>query len=181
MSFYWQGIFLTSREESTRHSDSKLLDPDKLNAVIAALRAGGKRIVFTNGCFDLVHVGHVRYLKAARAEGDVLVVGLNSDRSVAAIKDPRRPIVPQDQRAEVLAGLACVDYIVLFDAPDPLALIQTLRPDVLVKGDDWPEDQIIGADFVKTAGGKVVRIPLVPGGSTSEIIDRIVRRYGKDK
>jgi D-beta-D-heptose 7-phosphate kinase/D-beta-D-heptose 1-phosphate adenosyltransferase len=148
---------------------------------MADLRRAGKRIVFTNGCFDILHVGHVRYLTAAKALGDVLIVGLNSDRSVRQIKEPRRPVVPEDQRAEVLAGLQCIDYIVLFDEPDPLVLIRTLRPDILVKGDDWPEEQIIGADFVKAGGGKVVRIPVVPDTSTSEIIARIVARFGKGK
>jgi D-beta-D-heptose 7-phosphate kinase/D-beta-D-heptose 1-phosphate adenosyltransferase len=173
--------FLTYRDELKRPANVKLLDLDKLIPVTASLRGEGKRIVFTNGCFDILHVGHVRYLTAAKAEGDVLIVGLNSDRSIRQIKDPRRPIVPEDQRAEVLAGLECVDFIVLFDAPDPLALIESLAPDVLVKGDDWPEDQIIGADRVKAAGGKVVRVPSVPHGSTSEIIERIAERYGADK
>jgi D-beta-D-heptose 7-phosphate kinase/D-beta-D-heptose 1-phosphate adenosyltransferase len=159
----------------------KLQDLDTLKAGIASLRRAGKRIVFTNGCFDILHVGHVRYLTAAKALGDVLIVGLNSDRSVRKIKDSRRPVVPEDQRAEVLAGLQCIDYIVLFDAPDPLELIRVLTPDVLVKGDDWPEEKIIGADLVKTAGGRIVRVPVVPDTSTSEIIARIVARFGKDK
>jgi rfaE bifunctional protein nucleotidyltransferase chain/domain len=139
------------------------------------LRRQGKTLVFTNGCFDILHAGHVRYLAAARAEGDALVVGLNSDASVAAIKGPARPINPQDQRAEVLAALACVDHVVIFDEPEPYNLIEALKPHVLVKGEDWPEDGIVGADLVKAGGGKVVRIPFTCQVSTSAIIERIVR------
>ncbi len=142
------------------------------------LREDGKSIVFTNGCFDILHVGHVRYLSAARSEGDILVVGLNSDESVRSIKNKNRPIVNQDQRSEVLASLECVDYITIFDNPDPLELIRTLKPDVLVKGADWKEEEIIGADVVKAHGGKVVRIPFVSEISTSRLVKRIVERYG---
>lgn len=142
-----------------------------------AIRKAGKTLVFTNGCFDILHAGHVRYLAAAKSLGDILFVGLNSDESVKIIKGDKRPIVSQDQRAEVLAALSCVDYIALFDEPDPLRLIQTVKPDVLVKGADWSEDKIIGADVVKACGGRVERISFVPGISTSEIISRIVSRY----
>ncbi len=142
------------------------------------LREDGKSIVFTNGCFDILHVGHVRYLSAARSEGDILVVGLNSDESVRSIKNKNRPIVNQDQRSEVLASLECVDYITIFDNPDPLELIRTLKPDILVKGADWKEEEIIGADVVKAHGGKVVRIPFVSEISTSTLVKRIVERYG---
>ena len=158
---------------------AKLLKIDDLVQIAAKLQKAGKCIVFTNGCFDILHVGHVRYLTAAKSEGDILVVGLNSDRSVKSIKGEKRPIVSQNQRAEVLAGLSCVDYIAFFDDPDPLQLIQALGPDVLVKGDDWPEDRIIGADFVKSKGGRVVRVPLVPGASTSKIIKQIIDSFGK--
>lgn len=137
----------------------------------------GNRIVFTNGCFDILHAGHVRYLKAAKAEGDVLAVGLNSDQSVRRIKGSKRPIQGQDHRAEVLAGLSCVDFITIFDETDPLALIQTLLPDVLVKGADWPEDAIVGADVVKAAGGRVVRVDLAQDISTTCIIETILARY----
>jgi D-beta-D-heptose 7-phosphate kinase/D-beta-D-heptose 1-phosphate adenosyltransferase len=158
---------------------AKLLKKDDLVQTAGELQKAGKCIVFTNGCFDILHVGHIRYLTAAKSEGDVLVVGLNSDTSVKSIKSEKRPIVSQDQRAEVLAGLSCVDYITFFDDPDPLKLIQALRPDVLVKGDDWPEDHIIGADFVKSKGGRVVRVPVVPGASTSEIIKKIIDTFGR--
>jgi len=156
---------------------SKIIELQDLQAKLAAMRVSGKKVVFTNGCFDILHVGHVRYLAAARFEGDVLVVGLNSDESVRSIKSTKRPIIKQDERAEVLASLWCVDHIVLFDEPDPFLLIKTIRPDILVKGDDWAEDQIIGADFVKKKGGRVVRIPVVPKSSTSRIIEKILKRY----
>ena len=158
---------------------SKILKLLDLVKVLESLREAGKRIVFTNGCFDILHAGHVRYLAAARSKGDVLVLGLNSDVSVKSIKPENRPIVSQDQRAEVLAGLACVDYITIFDEPDPLALIQTIKPDVLIKGADWKETEIIGSDVVKLYGGKVIRIEVVPGISTSRIIQRILKLYGR--
>jgi rfaE bifunctional protein nucleotidyltransferase chain/domain len=158
---------------------SKILRLSDLVKVLESLREAGKRIVFTNGCFDILHAGHVRYLAAARSKGDVLVLGLNSDVSVKSIKPENRPIVSQDQRAEVLAGLACVDYITIFDEPDPLALIQTIKPDVLIKGADWKETEIIGSDVVKSYGGKVIRIEVVPGISTSRIIQRILKLYGR--
>ena len=152
----------------------KILGRKDLAERAGALRREGKRVVFTNGCFDILHVGHVRYLASARNEGDVLVVGLNSDRSVKSIKQENRPVIPEDQRAEVLAGLWCVDYVTLFDEPDPLPLIEAVMPDVLVKGADWAEDEIIGSDFVKASGGRVVRIEMVPDISTSRIIRRIL-------
>ena len=157
---------------------TKVLPPDSLKRTVEELRLAGRRIVFTNGCFDLLHVGHLRYLGKARACGDVLVVGLNSDASVKTIKGEKRPIVSQMQRAEILAGLACVDYVTLFDEPDPLNLIVLLMPDVLVKGADWPEDKIVGASEVKENGGEVVRVEFVPGESTTGIIERIVAAYG---
>jgi D-glycero-beta-D-manno-heptose 1-phosphate adenylyltransferase len=157
---------------------SKILKSKDLIIVLENIRESGKRIVFTNGCFDILHVGHVRYLAAARAKGDVLVIGLNSDASVKSIKSVNRPVVNQDQRAEVLAGLACVDYITIFDESDPLTLIQDIKPDILAKGADWEETNIIGSDVVKSYGGEVVRIKLVPDISTSRIIRRILELYG---
>ena len=158
---------------------SKILKLSDLVKVLESLREAGKRIVFTNGCFDILHAGHVRYLTAARSKGDALILGLNSDVSVKSIKPENRPIVSQDQRAEVLAGLTCVDYITIFDDPDPLVLIQTIKPDVLIKGADWKETDIIGSDVVKSYGGKVIRIEVVPGISTSRIIQRILKLYGR--
>ncbi len=156
---------------------SKIVKVKELINTIDPLRKSGKQVVFTNGCFDIMHAGHVRYLAAARSEGEILIVGINSDKSVKSIKGKNRPIMPQDQRAEVLAGLWCVNYIVFFDEPDPLRLIQAIKPDVLVKGEDWDEDKIIGADSVKADGGKVVRVAVVPDISTSMIIKKIVKMY----
>ena len=146
-----------------------------LRDALAARRARGARIVFTNGCFDLLHPGHVRYLAAARALGDVLVVGLNDDASVRRLKGPGRPVLHALERAEVLAGLAAVDHVILFDDDTPRDLVAALAPDVLVKGADWAEDDIVGRDEVVARGGRVERIPLVPGVSTSEIIRRVKR------
>ena len=156
---------------------SKIMDSPALADRLRGLRSAGKRVVFTNGCFDILHIGHVRYLSAAKNEGDLLVVGLNSDQSVRLIKGKRRPIVEQDQRSEILASLQVVDYVTLFDERDPLKLIQLLKPTILVKGEDWAEDKISGADFVKASGGRVVRVPLVGDASTSGIIERIVKHY----
>jgi rfaE bifunctional protein nucleotidyltransferase chain/domain len=144
-----------------------------LQTALRPRRAAGARVVFTNGCFDLLHPGHVRYLAAARALGDVLVVGLNGDVSVRRLKGPGRPVLRAEERAEVLAGLAAVDHVILFDDDTPRALITALEPDVLVKGADWAEDDIVGRDETLARGGRVERIDLVPGASTSDIIRRI--------
>jgi D-beta-D-heptose 7-phosphate kinase/D-beta-D-heptose 1-phosphate adenosyltransferase len=164
----------------TMTTDPKILSLDDLATAARGLRAAGRQLVFTNGCFDLLHVGHVRYLGAARRQGDALAVGLNSDASVLRIKGPRRPIVPERDRAEVLAALACVDFVTVFDEPDPLRVILAVQPAVLVKGDDWPEDAVIGAAEVRRSGGRVVRVPVVEGAGTSRIIDRILERYRED-
>lgn len=148
-------------------------DLPALQAALASRRAAGARIVFTNGCFDLLHPGHVRYLAAARALGDVLVVGLNGDASVTRIKGAGRPVLRAAERAEVLAGLAAVDHVIVFDEDTPRALIAAVGPDVLVKGADWEEQDIVGRDEVVARGGRVERIALVPGVSTSEIIRRM--------
>jgi D-beta-D-heptose 7-phosphate kinase/D-beta-D-heptose 1-phosphate adenosyltransferase len=145
-------------------------------ALVARLRAAGKTIAFTNGVFDLLHPGHVRYLQQARALGDALIVGVNSDRSVRANKGPSRPITAQDERAEVVAALACVDAVVIFDVETPHDLIAALQPDVLVKGADWAADAIVGRDIVEARGGKVVRIPVEAGYATTTIIEKIRRR-----
>jgi len=146
---------------------------DETRSVVDRARAAGQRIVFTNGVFDLLHAGHVRYLHHARSLGDVLIVGLNSDRSVRANKGPGRPITPEAERAEILAALTPVDAVVIFDEETPLDLIKTLQPDVLVKGADWGDDAIVGRDIVEQRGGLVVRVPLEPGRSTSAIIRKI--------
>jgi len=160
---------------------SKILKLKELKQKVEPLRKSGETIVFTNGCFDILHVGHVRYLAEAKAEGDILILGLNSDESVRTIKGNTRPIVCQDERAEVIASLMCVDYIVIFNEPDPLKLIQAIKPDVLVKGGDWTEENIIGANFLKASGGKVVRIPSIPNASTSRIIEKIITKMQREE
>ena len=153
---------------------TKVTTREELASLLTEHRRQQHRIVFTNGCFDLMHIGHVRYLQAARDLGEVLIVGVNSDTSVRALhKGADRPIVPDVQRAEVLAALACVDYVVIFPEPDPGALIATLQPDILVKGGDWPLDRIVGRDTVEARGGHVQTIPLVPGVSTTTLVQRI--------
>lgn len=158
-----------------------VIDISELSPVIMSLRQAGKRIVFTNGCFDIIHVGHVRYLSEARRLGDVLVVGLNSDASVRMIKGPVRPVVPQGERAEVLSSLKPVDYVVIFDEPDPYNTISVVRPDILVKGGDWPVDKIIGRDIVESYGGTVCTIPFIEGASSTNIIESIIRKHRVDK
>jgi rfaE bifunctional protein nucleotidyltransferase chain/domain len=142
------------------------------------LRSEGKQLVFTNGCFDLLHPGHVRYLSEARSLGDALVVALNSDRSVRALKGEGRPILEEQERAEVIAALEAVDYVIVFDEETPLRLIADLLPDVLVKGGDWPLDQIIGREEVEAAGGRVISLPYIEGSSTSDIIERVAKIKG---
>jgi rfaE bifunctional protein nucleotidyltransferase chain/domain len=144
-------------------------------AIAERLRAAGETVVFTNGVFDLLHPGHVRYLQKARALGDALIVGINSDRSVRAIKGPRRPITPEAERAEILAALEPVDAVVIFDEDTPHATIAAILPDILVKGADWAEDAIVGRDIVEARGGLVVRMPIEAGYSTSSIIDKARR------
>jgi rfaE bifunctional protein nucleotidyltransferase chain/domain len=138
------------------------------------MQDAGKKVVFTNGVFDLLHTGHLRYLQAARSKGDALCVAINSDASVKTLnKGSDRPILPQDERAELLAGLSCVDFVTVFDESDPRDLIKGATPDILVKGGDWPVDQILGADTVQAAGGKVLSLAFVEGRSTTSIIEKI--------
>jgi len=151
---------------------------DEAAARVAALRARGQKVVFTNGVFDLLHPGHVRYLRRARGLGDALIVGINSDRSVRANKGEGRPITPQAERAEILAALDCVDGAVVFDEDTPLEIISALQPDVLVKGADWAEHAIVGRDVVEARGGRVVRIPTEQGHSTTAIVQRIREQTG---
>jgi len=154
------------------------LNPEILTLDEAILRFGrekrnGRRIVFTNGCFDLLHPGHIGSLEQARALGDALIVGLNSDASVRELKGVGRPVFPERERAEILAALECVDAVVIFDEPTPREVIARLLPDVLVKGGDWPGDQIVGREEVESAGGHVVSVPVVPGYSTTAILRKI--------
>ncbi|NOX25516.1 MAG: D-glycero-beta-D-manno-heptose 1-phosphate adenylyltransferase [Deltaproteobacteria bacterium] len=155
---------------------AKILSRKDLQQHIAMLRAIGKRVVFTNGCFDIIHQGHTTYLEEARRQGDCLVVGLNSDASVRAIKGPERPVNSADSRAVVLAALGCVDYISIFAEETPLDLIKTVRPDILVKGADWPVEKIVGAREVMARGGRVINIPTVRGFSTTSTIGAIRER-----
>lgn len=156
----------------------KIKTASELQTICDSLRQRGGQVVFTNGCFDLLHVGHLRYLEEARSLGDCLIVAVNSDESVRTIKGPLRPLISESNRIELVSSLHCVDYTVLFDTPDPLTLIERLQPDVLVKGADWPLEKIVGADVVLGGGGRVVRIPLVPRISTTTIIETILSRYG---
>jgi rfaE bifunctional protein nucleotidyltransferase chain/domain len=149
------------------------MDLEEARRFVAGLRASGKVIVFTNGVFDLLHVGHLRYLQDARALGDALLVGVNSDRSVRMLKGADRPIMAEQERAEVLAALACVDAVMIFDEETPRDLIQAVQPDVLVKGADWAEDAIVGRDIVEARGGRVVRVAIQPGHSTTKIVEKI--------
>jgi len=160
---------------STVPARSKIKTIRQLKTILARLRRKGERIVFTNGCFDLFHIGHLRYLQRSRRFGDRLVIGINSDRSVKKIKGPLRPLLPQDERAELLAALACVDFVTIFDEPDPLALIKKLRPDVLIKGSDWGKNEIIGRDVVERRGGRVRRVPLIQGVSSTKLIEKILK------
>jgi len=153
-------------------ANPKLLSVQELLARLAPLRPA-RKVVFTNGCFDLLHPGHVDLLTRARALGDILVLGLNSDASVRGLKGPQRPVTPFADRAAVLAGLSCVDFLAGFDEPTPLALIEAVLPDVLVKGGDWPVEAIVGRQAVEAAGGTVMSLSLLPGYSTTELIRRI--------
>ena len=167
-------LFNTGAETMVfKRVETKLTDLDSLLEELSWRRKKGQKVVFTNGCFDILHAGHVEYLRRARELGDCLVVGLNSDASVRRLKGPRRPVNTVSDRALVLANLYSVDYVVVFDEDTPEGLIRAIRPDVLVKGADWPEEKIVGASFVRSYGGRVVRLPLLEGRSTSEIIRRI--------
>lgn len=154
---------------------SHVLSLENAVRLVDALRAAHRTVVFTNGVYDILHPGHVRYLQAARAEGDALIVGINSDRSVRANKGPDRPVNTEAERAEVVAALASVDAVVIFDEDTPHRIITCLQPDVLVKGADWPADQIVGRDTVEARGGKVVLVPTEESHSTTAIVDRIKR------
>jgi rfaE bifunctional protein nucleotidyltransferase chain/domain len=156
---------------------SKIKTQDELREIIEDLHRAGRKVVFTNGCFDLIHTGHVRYLKIAGSYGDTLVVAINSDESIRRIKGEKRPIMPQEERAEVLAALFMVDFVTVFEEDDPHRVIADLMPDVLVKGGDWEVERIVGRDIVEAGGGKVYSIPYIEGSSTTTIIDRVVEKY----
>jgi rfaE bifunctional protein nucleotidyltransferase chain/domain len=156
------------------------MTPAALRRRLAALRRKGQRIVFTNGCFDLIHPGHVRYLRKAKEQGDVLVVALNSDASVRRLKGPTRPLVPQRDRCEVMAALEMVDFVAIFNDDTPYKLIAQLQPDVLVKGGDWTPDRIVGADIVRARGGTVRSLRFAPGYSTTRLVQRISKKTSTD-
>jgi len=156
----------------TKVGARRVSSADETAALAEAVRARGGRVVFTNGVFDLLHPGHVRYLESARTFGDALVVAINSDRSVRANKGAARPIVPEQERAEVLLALGCVDAVVIFDEETPHAIVTCVQPDILVKGADWGADNIVGRDVVEARGGRVVRVEISPGFSTTELVRR---------
>lgn len=159
---------------------NKILDRESLRAKLDGLRAQGKKIAFTNGCFDILHVGHVRYLREAKKTADILVLALNSDSSVRSIKGEKRPLVTESERAEVLAALEFIDFVTIFPELTPLELINFLRPDVLIKGGDWPENKVVGREEVRQWGGRVAIIPEVEGKSTTNVVEKIIRTYGSE-
>ena len=161
-------------------SGTKIISISSLKRIIRRLKQNGKRIVFTNGCFDILHYGHVKYLQDARSKGDYLVVAVNSDSSIKKIKAKNRPVIGQSDRAKTVAALSSVDFVVLFNADNPLRLIKALKPDILIKGADWSKKKIIGADFVTSYGGKVSTVRLVKGRSTSALIEKIVRDFADE-
>lgn len=162
-----------------RPGTARVIPREEVSEFAAALRRQGRRIVFTNGVFDLLHPGHIRYLRAARALGDILMVGINSDGSVRRNKGPARPITPEDERAELLAAVEAVDAVVIFDEDTPANMIVAVQPDVLVKGADWPANQIVGRDTVEAGGGRVVLVPVEEGYSTTSIVERIKNGSGQ--
>ena len=160
-----------------RDTDSKIKNRDVLRSIIEHEKARGKQVVFTNGCFDLLHAGHVKYLQAARRLGDMLVLGLNSDLSVRRLKGPNRPLIGEEERAHILAALDCIDYVCLFDEDTPLELISAIKPHILVKGGDYTPEAVVGKDIVESNGGRVELIPFVDGKSTTNIIEKVLERY----
>jgi rfaE bifunctional protein nucleotidyltransferase chain/domain len=156
---------------------NKITSRNELKATVDRLKREGKKVVFTNGCFDILHAGHTRYLRQARKLGDALILALNSDSSVRSIKGPMRPIVPEAERAEVVASLDSVDYVTVFDELTPLELIEYLRPDVIVKGGDWAEKDIVGAESVRKWGGRVAIMSEIEGASTTNIIEKVLQVY----
>lgn len=166
-------------EQREREVKDKIVNREQLHRELVRLRTEGKKIVFTNGCFDILHVGHARYLKEAKETGDILVLALNSDSSVKAIKGGKRPLIPEEERAYMIASLEVVDYVTIFSETTPLELIEYLRPDILVKGGDWAEDKVVGRESVREWGGKVVIVPEIKNASTTNIVEKIIKVYGK--
>lgn len=160
-----------------KQTAEKILTIESARDLVTQWQNGGEKVVFTNGCFDIVHLGHIDYLEKARGLGDKLVLGLNTDASVKELKGPARPVVDERARARLMAALSFVDAVILFGEPTPLQVIEALRPDILVKGDDYSPENIVGADFVISKGGEVITVPLVKGYSTSSVIEKIRRAY----
>jgi len=157
---------------------NKTYSREELKKIIDLHRKEGKKIVFTNGCFDILHVGHTRYLTEAKKQGDVLILGLNSDESVRSLKGKERPLIPENERADVIAALESVDYVTIFHELTPLELIEYLKPDIIVKGGDWKEEDVVGRESVAKWGGRVIIIPEIKGSSTTNIIEKIKKVYG---
>ncbi len=179
---WWRKSSLTDPNRTIPSSYSSAGKIHTLQTLLPALekqRQAGHDIVFTNGCFDLLHAGHVEVLEEARSLGDFLVVAMNTDASVSRIKGPLRPIVPENRRTRVMAAIGAVDAVILFDEPTPLELIMAIKPDVLVKGGDWEISSIVGAPFVLERGGEVLSIPLVPDSSTTGLVEMIIKKYGQ--
>jgi D-beta-D-heptose 7-phosphate kinase/D-beta-D-heptose 1-phosphate adenosyltransferase len=160
---------------------NKILERNALSNELEELRKKGKKIAFTNGCFDILHVGHVRYLREAKKTADVLVLALNSDSSVRSIKGEKRPLMNENERAEMLAALEFVDFVTIFEELTPLELINCLKPDILIKGGDWPEEKVVGREEVKKWGGRVAIIPEIEGKSTTNIVEKIKKLYCSNK
>jgi len=160
---------------------NKIYPRNELKSEVDRLKRKGNKVIFTNGCFDILHAGHTRYLREAKKLGDVLILALNSDKSVRAIKGEKRPIVPEAERAEVVASLASVDYVTVFDEMTPLELIEYLQPDVIVKGGDWDVKDIVGAEAVRKWGGRVAIMPEIEGASTTNVIEKVLQVYGTGK
>ena len=156
---------------------NKILERNALKNKLEELRKEGKKIAFTNGCFDILHVGHIRYLREAKKTADILVLALNSDSSVRAIKGEKRPLMSEEERAEILAALEFIDFVTIFQELTPLELINYLKPDILIKGGDWPKEKVIGREEIKKWGGRVAIIPEVEGKSTTNIVEKIKKMY----
>jgi len=171
---------LDAVEQQHPDSDRKIVSRAMIAEVLSRAKGEGRKVVFTNGCFDLLHVGHVKYLQKARKLGDLLVLGLNSDASIRRLKGPRRPLIGEDERAHILAALDCIDFVVIFDEDTPLELLQEVRPDILVKGGDYTPEGVVGKDLVESYGGRIELIQFVDGKSTTNIIEKILQQYGHE-
>jgi len=157
--------------------ETKIKNQQALKQIISRLKSRGKRIVFTNGCFDLLHYGHIKYLQDAKKKGDILIVAINSDSSIKKIKGKKRPLIKQGDRSRIIAGLSSVDFVTIFNQPTPDKIIRLLRPDILIKGSDWKKDKIVGGEFVSGYGGKVLNIRLIKGRSTTNLINKIAKLF----